>query len=98
MKGRYKGRVDVEEAQKVAETAILFMATEPRNRGIVTLNQTQRDVLLEEIERLHIPGPSNRVTLLSVGKARFEPFFVKNLENVQGDERDVIFISTVYGS
>jgi hypothetical protein len=26
-----------------------------------------------------------------------EPFFVKNLENVQGDERDVIFISTTYG-
>jgi very-short-patch-repair endonuclease len=26
-----------------------------------------------------------------------EPFFVKNLENVQGDERDVIFISTGYG-
>lgn len=25
------------------------------------------------------------------------PFFVKNLENVQGDERDVIFISTTYG-
>src|ERR1035441_762401 len=27
-----------------------------------------------------------------------EPFFVKNLENVQGDERDVIFISATYGS
>jgi very-short-patch-repair endonuclease len=26
-----------------------------------------------------------------------EPFFVKNLENVQGDERDVIFISVTYG-
>ena len=26
-----------------------------------------------------------------------EPFFVKNLENVQGDERDVIFISFTYG-
>jgi very-short-patch-repair endonuclease len=26
-----------------------------------------------------------------------EPFFVKNLENVQGDERDVIFISVGYG-
>ena len=26
-----------------------------------------------------------------------EPFFVKNLENVQGDERDVIFISATYG-
>ena len=27
----------------------------------------------------------------------FESVFVKNLENVQGDERDVIFMSTVYG-
>jgi very-short-patch-repair endonuclease len=27
-----------------------------------------------------------------------QKFFVKNIENVQGDERDVIFISTVYGS
>src|SRR5690606_10177562 len=26
-----------------------------------------------------------------------EKFFIKNLENVQGDERDVIFIGTVYG-
>ena len=26
-----------------------------------------------------------------------EPFFIKNLENVQGDERDVIFISVGYG-
>jgi len=26
-----------------------------------------------------------------------EPFFVKNLENIQGDERDVIFISVGYG-
>lgn len=26
-----------------------------------------------------------------------EPFFIKNLENVQGDERDVIFISVTYG-
>ena len=25
------------------------------------------------------------------------PFFVKNLENVQGDERDVIFVSTTFG-
>ena len=26
-----------------------------------------------------------------------EPFFIKNLENIQGDERDSLFISTVYG-
>lgn len=28
---------------------------------------------------------------------KLESFFVKNLENVQGDERDYIFVSTVYG-
>ena len=28
---------------------------------------------------------------------RFEGFFIKNLENVQGDERDVIFFSVGYG-
>ena len=27
----------------------------------------------------------------------YEPFFVKNSENIQGDERDVIFISVGYG-
>jgi len=31
------------------------------------------------------------------GRGTSEPFFVKNLENIQGDERDVIFISLGYG-
>ena len=31
------------------------------------------------------------------GNAASEPFFVKNLENVQGDERDRIIISVGYG-
>src|SRR5262249_35146588 len=30
-------------------------------------------------------------------EGRDEPFFVKNLENVQGDERDVIFLAIGYG-
>ena len=34
-------------------------------------------------------------SLLQEGKA--EDVFVKNLENVQGDERDVIFVSVGYG-
>ena len=33
----------------------------------------------------------------SSAAASTEPFFVKNLENIQGDERDVIFISLGYG-
>ena len=33
----------------------------------------------------------------SIAASAREPLFIKNLENVQGDERDVIFIGTVYG-
>jgi hypothetical protein len=41
--GNYKGRVNIEEAQKVAEAAIEFMAAEPdKSLGIVTLNLPQR--------------------------------------------------------
>ena len=29
-------------------------------------------------------------------RSKEEPFFVKNLENIQGDERDVIFLSVTY--
>ncbi len=95
--GKYKGRINVEEAQKVAEAALAFMATEPdKSLGIVTLNQTQRDVLLEEMERL-VPRERSAEQFVERWENTLEPFFVKNLENVQGDERDVIFISTVYG-
>jgi superfamily I DNA and/or RNA helicase len=95
--GRYKGRVNIEEAQNVAEAATAFMAAEPdKSLGIVTLNQTQRDVLLEELERL-VPRERSAQQYIERWEDTLEPFFVKNLENVQGDERDVIFISTVYG-
>lgn len=95
--GKYKGRINIAEAQKIAEAALELMAAEPdKSLGVVTLNQAQRDVLLEEIERL-VPREGSAQKYIERWEDTLEPFFVKNLENVQGDERDVIFISTVYG-
>ena len=95
--GKYKGRINIEEAQAVAEAALEFMIAEPdKSLGVVTLNQTQRDVLLEELERL-VARERAAQKYTERWEQTLEPFFVKNLENVQGDERDVIFISTVYG-
>jgi very-short-patch-repair endonuclease len=95
--GSYKGRVNIKEAQAVAEAAVAFMTAEPnRSLGVVTLNQAQREVLLDEVERL-IARERSAQKYVEQWEGTLEPFFIKNLENVQGDERDVIFISTVYG-
>jgi very-short-patch-repair endonuclease len=95
--GRYKGHVNIEEAQAVAESAVDFMTTHPdQSLGIVTLNQAQRELLALEIDRLVTREPPAQ-RYLERWENTLESFFVKNLENVQGDERDVIFISTVYG-
>jgi transcription elongation GreA/GreB family factor len=76
------------------------MRTDPnRSLGIVTLNQKQRDLISEMFE-YEIANNQQALKYIESWKERndgLEEFFIKNLENVQGDERDVIFIGTVYG-
>jgi len=58
----------------------------------------QRDAILDELETLRRASPETESFFSENGAdAGAEPFFVKNLENIQGDERDVIFISVGYG-
>jgi superfamily I DNA and/or RNA helicase len=98
--GRYKSGTNPIEAKAVVEAALEFMRMDPnRSLGIVTLNQKQRDLISEEFE-LALASNFSAVKYIENWKERndgLEEFFVKNLENVQGDERDVIFIGTVYG-
>ena len=67
--------------------------------GVVTMNAEQREWLFQMFEDLKATEPAVRdyVARWEVEHGGTEAFFVKNLENVQGDERDVIIISTVYG-
>jgi len=61
--------------------------------GVATFNLYQRNLILEEI------GAERRISLefdALIG-ALGDSFFVKNLENIQGDERDIIIISTTFG-
>lgn len=62
--------------------------------GIVTFSVKQRDMVTELLEYARREDPVLD-TFLREGKS--EDVFVKNIENVQGDERDVIFISVGYG-
>jgi very-short-patch-repair endonuclease len=64
--------------------------------GVVTLNLEQRE-LIEELLDKRLRTDPFAATYQERMNNGTEPFFVKNLENVQGDERDVMFVSVTYG-
>ena len=95
--GLYKDRQNVPEAQRLVDAALEHMIKRPdESLGVVTLNQTQRE-LIEELLDKKLKTFDEGAEFMGRWEAEGWPFFVKNLENVQGDERDVIFISTTFG-
>jgi len=100
VEGYYTAQTNPNEAKIMVETALEFMKNHPeRSLGLVVLNQKQRDLVIQEMEYALAQDDQarNYVTAWESENDGLESFFIKNLENVQGDERDVIFIGTVYG-
>ncbi len=64
--------------------------------GVVAFSLSQSREINDQIEILRLKEPEFG-ELYNNPPRDEEPYFVKNLENVQGDERDVIFISVGYG-
>ncbi len=63
--------------------------------GVGAFSVKQRQAILDEVELARRAIPDTEYFFTQAHQD--EPFFVKNLENIQGDERDVIFISVGYG-
>ncbi len=83
------------EAEVVVGEVLRHAREQPElSLGVVALSVAQRDTIQDQVEYMR-----SRIPELDAfcSEGRDEPFFVKNLENVQGDERDVIFISVGYG-
>lgn len=96
-KGVYKDRRNFHEAERVVDAVLDHMVKhQDISLGVVTLNQTQRE-LIEELLEKKFKTFSEGEDFKDKWEAEGWPFFVKNVENVQGDERDVIFISTTFG-
>jgi hypothetical protein len=60
--------------------------------GVVTFSQTQQNLIEDKLQKLFMSDPK----LEEFANESNEPLFIKNLENVQGDERDIILFSVCY--
>ncbi len=88
-------RTNPKEAETVAAAVLEHARKTPAlTLGVVALSVAQRDAIRNRVEYMRTEHPELEA-FCKEGKE--EAFFVKNLENVQGDERDVIFISIGYG-
>src|SRR5581483_2569246 len=100
--GVYKDRQNEAEAEKVCQIVRdLLRRAQPPSIGVACFNIAQRDLILEKLDEHAEADPEFARALDQAlkrrGKGSFEGLFVKNLENVQGDERDHMIISTTYG-
>ncbi len=92
---RGRRRNNPREAEIVGQKVLRHAREYPdRTLGVVALSVAQRDTIRDRVEFMRTEHPELDAFCREAGD---EPFFVKNLENVQGDERDVIFISIGYG-
>ena len=73
----------------------------PPSAGVVTFNRKQADVIEEAIEKRAEEDEDFRDAVTRERERNDAgedmSFFVKNVENVQGDERDVIIFSSTFG-
>ena len=97
--GRYDAgatRTNRAEAERVVDLVFEHIRTRPAGEslGVVALSRAQADYIDRLIEQRRLDEADVEPWFAD---AVNEPFFVKNLENVQGDERDRIIISVGYG-
>ena len=91
---REKGllRTNPVEATAVVDEVLRRWRQRERSIGVVTFNVQQRNLVQRMLWESGVEGVAESLVLADDG------LFVKNLENVQGDERDVIIFSTAFSA
>jgi len=94
-----EGRNEIEADTIVKQIKSFMHENKNTSLGVVTLNFKQKELIETKVkdetrkDQIMQDYQANWIEK----NAGLEVFFIKSLENVQGDERDVMFISTVYG-
>ncbi len=102
VKGRWIDRCNMEEVKAVVELLKKISMTRKNNQsiGIITFNSEQESAIEDAIDKEANVNPKFRDWILREQNRKENgediSLFVKNLENVQGDERDIIIFSIGY--
>ena len=92
---RARSRTNRVEARRVAERVVEHLRARPeRTVGVVAFSVAQAEAITDDLEGLRSANPD--LDQYFAGD-RLDGVFVKNLESVQGDERDVVIFSVGYG-
>ena len=93
---RGKTKQNRSEAKAIVDYIIYRLSTPAMNQrsmGVVTFSSVQQSLIEDLLTETFLLRPD----LERLAYEAEEPLFVKNLENVQGDERDIILFSVGYG-
>lgn len=92
--GTYSGRCNIQEANKCVELIKEHIDKhDDRSLGIIAFSEKQQSTIEEAVQKFRERNPRYEKFF---SEDKEEPFFIKNLENVQGDERDTIIFSICY--
>lgn len=99
--GIYDHQVNENEANEILKTLIRISNQQQYNNksvGVITMNAKQKTLIQEKIDRYARENLSfNFWYQKKLDQSSGNDFFVKSIENVQGDERDIIIFSTNFG-
>ncbi|MFP4478638.1 MAG: AAA domain-containing protein [Candidatus Izemoplasmatales bacterium] len=101
--GTFQNRRNIDEAEAVIKLLkkVLREKETDESIGIITFNSSQRDLIMNEIDELLFKRSVHQKRLekemYRQNDSEDQSLFVKNIENVQGDERDIIIFSMGYG-
>lgn len=97
--GVYDRKINEAEADKVIHILLHEIRPDAAGHwpsvGVATFNLYQRNYILSKLQALKSEGDTVAANIIV--QLEINGLFVKNLENIQGDERDIMLLSTTFG-
>lgn len=102
VEGLWENRSNRVEAEKIVDTVLDILQNDDKKPtlGVITFNKQQADLINDVLEQRLAKNPEYHMLIEEARNRKngdeHVGLFVKNIENVQGDERDVILFSVGY--